>query len=144
MKDSFKTIIMVAALAGVVFLQHTLVAKNAPAADGSEANQKIIATLKIDFGGGEVRTFNDIELEEGATVFALLKKTAEKNNLELSFKEFPGTGVFIESIDGLPIGTENNKWWQYWVNEEYANVGASSFKLKNGDSIEWKYIEGQF
>ena len=112
--------------------------------EGQESNQEIFVSLGLDFGRGNIKTFNDIELKEEKTVFDLLKKVTGENNLEFSFKEYPGSGVFIESIGRTANDAKNNKWWQYWVNGEYAKMGASDFQLENGDFIEWKYIEGQF
>ena len=82
-------------------------------------------------------------MEEGKTVFDLLKKVTQENNLEFSFKEYPDLEVFIESIDKVANDPKNNKWWQYWVNGEYGQVGASNFILKDGDFVKWKYGEGQ-
>jgi len=112
--------------------------------EGQQIEKEIFVSLGLDFGRGNIKTFNDIELKEEKTVFDLLKKVTGENNLELSFKEYPGSGVFIESIGRTANDAKNNKWWQYWVNGEYAKMGASDFQLENGDFIEWKYIEGQF
>lgn len=142
MKDSLKTIIFVAVLVGAVFLQHSLVAKNPPATDG--ANQEITVALKIDFGDGNINSYNGIKLEQERTVFNLLKKVARENSMEFSYKEYPDLGALVESINNVKNDFGNNKWWQYWVNGEYALVGASSYQLKNNDSVEWKYVEGQF
>ena len=149
MKDSFKVIVLVAILAAAVFLEHNLInlskTVNPSTADKSqESNQEIAAILKIDFGNGKISNYDGVKLKEEKTVFDLLKKVAVENNLELSFKEYPGSGVFIESIDRMVNDAKNNKWWQYWVNEEYATVGASNYQLKNGDLVEWKYVKGQF
>ncbi|MBZ9569643.1 DUF4430 domain-containing protein [Patescibacteria group bacterium] len=109
-----------------------------------EVEKEISGTLLLNFGEGNIENFEGIRLSGEKTVFDLLKKVTEENNLELSFKESPGLGVFIESIDNVANDFENNKWWQYWVNGEYAQVGASNFILKDGDLVEWKYVEGQF
>jgi hypothetical protein len=142
MKDFFKAVIFVAVLAGAVFLQHNLVSKNPPATDGT--NQEIIAILKIDFGGGNVSTYGGINLEQEKTVFALLKKVTGENNMEFSYKEYPDLGAMVESINNVRNDFANNKWWQYWVNGEYAAVGASNYQLKDDDLVKWKYAEGQF
>ena len=109
-----------------------------------EIQPEIVVSLRLDLGERNIKTFNNIQLGEEKTVFALLKKVTQENNLELSFKEYPDLGVFIESIDKMTNDPKNNKWWQYWVNGEYGQVGASLYKLKNGDIVEWKYIGSQF
>lgn len=142
MKNSFKIIVLVAILAGAVFLQHSLVTKNFPATDGM--NQEITVALKVDFGDGNINSYNGIKLEQERTVFNLLKKVTRGKGMELSYKEYPDLGALVESINNVKNDFGNNKWWQYWVNGEYAVVGASSYQLKNNDSVEWKYVEGQF
>ena len=109
-----------------------------------EVGQEIEVSLLLDLGEGNIKNFKDIRLSEGKTVFDLLKKVTEENNLGLSFKEYPDLGVFIESIDNIGSDPKSNKWWQYWVNNEYAQLEAGSFFLEDGDTVEWKYIESQF
>ena len=104
---------------------------------------EIKVSFGIDFGEGNVKNFSDIQLKENETVFDLLKKLNEEGKLEFSFKDYPGAGVFIESIDGVSNDPKTNLWWQYLVNGQYAQVGASNYQLKDGDSIEWKYVESQ-
>jgi len=112
--------------------------------EGQEIQKEIIVNLQFDFGEGNIKKFENIKLREGKTVFDLLKKVTQENNLEFSFKEYPDLGVFIESIDNVRNDSKTNKWWQYWVNGEYDQVGASNFILKDGDLVKWKYVEGQF
>ncbi len=109
---------------------------------GPEIQKETIVSLSFDFGNGNIKTFNTLKLKEEKTVFELLKKVAKENNLELSFKEYSGLGVFIESID--VIRNSQELFWQFWVNSQYARVGASQYLLKNGDSVEWKYVKSQF
>jgi hypothetical protein len=48
----------------------------------------------------------------------------------------PGMGEFVESIDG--VTPDSKHYWEFFVNGKSSNVGASSYILKNGDSLEWK------
>lgn len=156
MKTILKISIIVVILAAAVFLEHTLVDIYQSATEELEeanpvrnmisngVNQKIAVTLRIDFDNGNVKNYNRVELGEEKTVFDLLKKVTEENNLEFSFREYPDLGVLIESIDSAKNNFENNKWWQYWVNGQYATKGADKYELKNNDLVEWKYIKSQF
>lgn len=150
MKTPLKTFIFFIVLVSSIFLVQNLVTlpKISQPPTEVEKNQEIqpgiVVNLKLDFGNGNVKIFNDIKLGEEKTVFALLKKITQENNMEFSFKEYPDLGAFVESIDNVANNSENNQWWQYWVNNEYAQLGASLYKLKEGDLIEWKYVEGQF
>jgi len=109
------------------------------------ANNEIKVSLMLDFGGGELKTFNNLSLPKNATVFDLLKKVGTENNLELNSKDFGGDlGVLIEGIGDKINDTKQNIYWQYWVNNNYAQVGAGAYQLKNNDIVEWKYTKGQF
>ncbi|MBZ9572152.1 DUF4430 domain-containing protein [Patescibacteria group bacterium] len=142
MKISLKIFILIAVLIVGFFLVQYLVEIEAPPTE-VRIEEEIKVSLLFDFGEGNVKNFKDIELREKKTVFDLLKKVTQENNLEFSFKEYPNLGVFIESIDSFANDSKRNLWWQYWVNNEYVQVGAGDYQLKNGDLVEWKYIESQ-
>lgn len=127
------------AVAPVDFLNNS--ASSTPASDGNkDAARQNQIDIKINFSDDNIKEFNGIEIKENETVFYLLKKTTEKNNIELKYKDYGGDmGVLIESINGTANDAKTNKYWQFWVNGEYSNIGASGCKLKSGDSVEWKY-----
>jgi hypothetical protein len=147
MRTSIKIFIFFVFLAVGIFLIQNLVnlqkigQPSVIIEEKQEIQPEIVVSLRLEFGNGNIRTFNDIKLEKGKTVFDLLKKVTQENNMELSFKEYPDLGVFIESIDKVTNDPKNNKWWQYWVNGEYGQAGASNFILKDGDLVKWKYVE---
>lgn len=45
-------------------------------------------------------------------------------------------GEYIISIKGLKQG--NNYYWNYYVNGEYAQIGISSYEIKNNDEFRFK------
>lgn len=100
-------------------------------------------SLIINFGENNVKSFDNIEMSDDITVFELLKKTTSANNLDFKYTESGGLGAFVEAINGSKNDFKNNKFWQYWVNNKFALVGASSYLLKAGDVVEWKYIGRQ-
>ncbi len=65
--------------------------------------------------------------------------TIAKNEGILFFrgKEFSGLGTMVEEINGKKA--ENGYSWIYYINGKEATVGVSSYILKEGDVIEWKY-----
>lgn len=149
MKNSYKIVIFVAILVLAVFLEHNLVSQSknieVPATEKTQGiNQEITVALRIDFDNGEIKNYDKIKIGQEKTVFDLLKKVAEENNLEFSYKDYPDLGILVESINNVKNDLDNNKWWQYWVNGQYATIGADKYELKDGDSVEWKFIKGQF
>lgn len=106
--------------------------------------EEIKVNLMFDFGTGEVKTFNQVSLAQGATIFDLLKKVTAENNIKFEYQDYgQKLGIFVKSINGVGDSSSGNKFWQYWVNNQYAQIGASGYQLKNGDLVEWKYIKGQ-
>jgi len=142
MKLLFKILILVAVFCGGLYLGVNKVL--APTVPSRQVINQEQISLMIDYGNGQVQTFGSLALNaETGTVFKLLEKIAEVNNLEFKYKDYGDLGVFVESINGFINNGPADRYWQYWVNNEYAKVGASQQVLKSGDVVEWKYTKGQ-
>ncbi len=100
--------------------------------------------LMLDFGDGKIET-GTLDLSKDTTVYDFLESFTKENDIELKVKDYGGEmGVFVEAIGGIENNMSINKFWQYWVNNNYAQVGPGQQKLKSGDMVEWKFIQGQF
>jgi len=109
-----------------------------------EQSEEDGVSLIIDFGDGEIQDFSSIKIEDGISAFELLKKITTESGIELKYKDYGGElGVMVEVIGGVEDSLADEKFWQYWVNGQYAKIGASNYELKDGDVVEWKYIKGQ-
>lgn len=109
-----------------------------------EQNQEAKANLIVDSGGGDLKNFSGVALIGDKTVFGLLKAVQANSGLKIGYKDYGGDlGAMIESIGGLANDPKTGTYWQFWVNGEYAKVGASSYRLKTGDIVEWKYLNSQ-
>lgn len=95
-------------------------------------------SVTIDYGNGMVVTHDEVYLFKDATVLDALRAVAEVNATY-----WPSFGAFfVESINGVINNADNNgKYWLYWVNGEHPPVGADKYVLRNGDLVEWKYVE---
>ena len=113
------------------------------ATNSQQTSEEIQVSLMLDFGNGQVRTYNSITLAKDSTAADLLEKVTSENNLELVKKDYGELGVFVESIGDTANDTRGDHYWQYWVNNVYAQIGASNSILNDGDIIEWKFIRGQ-
>ena len=73
--------------------------------------------------------------------FDILKKICGEKNIQLSSKYTPlYKSYYVEGINQLyEFDCGKNSGWMYSVNGEFPNYGASSYKPKDGDKIEWKY-----
>lgn len=99
-------------------------------------NNQIKILLVID-KGDSYKNY-DLKIEKDKTVYDMLKLASEQNNFSLKTKDY-SFGVFVEEIDGLANLGSGSKNWLYYVNGQAANVGASAFKLKEGDKVVWRF-----
>lgn len=88
----------------------------------------------IDVGAEENTVLRDenVQISEKTSVFEVMRGIAD-----VGYKEYPGVGVYITSIDNK-AATET-KWWLYQVNGVYPNVAADRYIVTDGDNIVWKY-----
>jgi len=88
-------------------------------------------------GPEDVREYQ-IEISPNSNVHSLLEELAAMEDFKIETAHYPGTGVFVESIDGFKGGTDN-KWWQYWVNGKLGEVASDRKKVEGNDLIEWRF-----
>lgn len=101
----------------------------------------IKVSLILKFAGQEEKY--EVNLEAGQTVFDLLVMAAAQNNFSVKFQNYPEMGVFITEIHGQENG-QGNKYWQYTVNDHYAEKAADKLEIKEGDVVIWEFKESSF
>jgi hypothetical protein len=98
--------------------------------------------ITIDYGDDTLATTQlSVMLDPDQTedLFAVLRRGLAESDIEVTYKDFGGDmGMFIETINGVGKGSLS-KWWQYWVNDQYATVGVSSYTPVAGDVIKFVY-----
>ena len=52
-------------------------------------------------------------------------------------------GILITQIRDKENG-QDQKYWQYFVNNEQAQISVDKYFPNNGENIEWKFIESEF
>ena len=80
---------------------------------------------------------------DNQTLFDLTKKTAEEKSLKFDYKDYGDLGYLVTQIGEQKNGTDN-KFWQYWVNNEQVQVSADKYTVKPGDVIMWKFVKSAF
>ena len=73
----------------------------------------------------------------GDTLEKVIKEAVTKNLIDVKGTNFSGLGFFVDSINGIKSG--NGYSWIYYINGKKATVGVSTYKLQEGDLIEWRY-----
>jgi hypothetical protein len=101
------------------------------------------ASIMIDTGR-DILGFQKLAIEPRDTVFSLLTRLdAAQKSVTVASKNYKDLGVMIESINDFKNGA-SGRYWQYWVNNQYASVAADKYLVKPGDVIMWKFTSSQF
>ena len=95
------------------------------------------ASVMFDYGNGNIVSY-DLAPAAGENLFQATKDLAAKNNLQFDYKDYKGLGVLVTQIGNDKNGA-GGRYWQYWVNDKLAPVGASDYVIRSGDVIEWKF-----
>jgi len=100
-------------------------------------------TLVIQFSETEAIEIQNIEPIIGQTVLDLLTTQVQKNELAFETKDYGDLGMLVNKI-GDKENSQENKYWQYWVDGEQVMVGADNYFLQGGERIEWRFQESEF
>ena len=118
-----KTITVTAKVTGV----------SASDADGNYTEQSVVPLTELTLPADEDTTAESV-LEQ-------LMTTAGCTDLEAN-----AWGLTSATMpDGRVLGTTSTapySYWSFYVNNGYANTGAPSYYLKNGDCVEFRYLKG--
>ena len=82
-----------------------------------------------------------VEFDDGDTVFDILKRVTKAAGIQMESKWTPMyNSYYIEGINQLyEFDCGDQSGWMYSVNGWYPNYGCSSYEVKDGDKIEWRY-----
>ncbi len=94
--------------------------------------------LMVDFGNGEVRTWNTVSWHEAMSVLNTLETISANSGLVLRTNDEGDNNVTVTSIND--IANTATMRWQYWINNTYEPRIASKYYIKPGDIVVWKYV----
>lgn len=97
-----------------------------------------VSAFMIDYGDRVAYFGLDVPVGEADSLFDLTKQLAEQQSLTLEYDDSSEFGVFIKKI-GERANGEDNKFWQYWVNDAQPMVASDKYRLRPGDQILWKF-----
>ena len=99
--------------------------------------QAISVTITVDgSAAGSSAWSKSLSLSPGSTVYDALVAADGNVNARST-----GYGIYVGAIDGLAEMDHGSKsGWMYAVNGNYPNIACSNYKLKDGDSITWVYV----
>jgi len=102
----------------------------------TEDKDTVSLTITADFGDGFTREWKDVKVPKGATIFDAMKASGMQFDYNIQ-----SLGVFVTSIEGLAENRSTGRYWQYWINGDYSQLGISNIKASQGMRVEWKYTD---
>lgn len=116
-----------------------------PATPLSEPAPTTTASILLDFGDGRMTTYADIAVSDGQNVWQLMETLESSRGVAIEANDFGGDlGMLVTGIDGIHNDAASDRFWHYWVNQRFAQVGVSAHRVNPGDQVMWKYTSGQF
>ena len=110
--------------------------QNSPAAaEVSAAAESLAKKIRITIIAGE--SSYPLSVNEGSNAYEAMEELAKVGDFQFKAKYFSSLGYQINEINGKKENA--GYYWTFYINSKYSNIGASSYKLKEGDVIEWRY-----
>ncbi len=90
---------------------------------------------------GTILKESKYEIGKGSTAFDLLKEVTKEEDIHAEYSYSSMYKIyFIDAINHIySMEAGDMSGWMFYVNGEMAQVGASDYKLKDGDKILWAY-----
>lgn len=104
----------------------------------------ISVTVKLDFGNGTTR--QETVVTDNYTALGALEAMVGHENLDMT--DYGTWGILVDGIEGVKTGSTvdgiadtSDYYWFWYVNDDFAMVGASQYVLQDGDVMEWTFEE---
>lgn len=162
MKKNIQFIILALVIIGAITLWQNSVwqAKNkAPQVVNQEIVQENIATTTIKEEPAPVQTKINVNfifaetdsqnisysLAENNTksLFTISQEIAKENNWDWQYQNYGELGTLVSKINNTQNG-QDNKYWQYYIDDKQPQVSADKYIPKSGEKIEWRFAESKF
>lgn len=95
-------------------------------------NKKVTVYQRIIKNNTDKFSYLSYKIEEEKTALDLLQKSSS-----VTIKG-SGENAFVTAINGVEASEKKKTYWSFYINDKLAEVGAGSYKLVNGDKIQWK------
>ena len=124
---------------------HRVVVRGSSGLDDPNAQKPLLVTVSIvgpDASGTQTYWAQalPISCDAGATAADATLQALMSAGLTYNY-----SAGYLSSItspytgEALGWDAETNAYWQLWINDSYAQVGASQLYLSEGDRVEWRY-----
>ena len=80
---------------------------------------------------------------ETQNLWQITTNIVQNNGWEMTWEDYGEMGILIKQINNKTNG-QDNKYWQYAVNDKTPMVSVDNFIPQAGDIITWKFKESEF
>ena len=120
---------------------------------GTASGETVTATISIrcdviagekDYipADGTVLAPTEITLSAGSTAYDQLVEACKSHGIHLDKEESVFGSAYVKGLANIyEFDFGDLSGWMYCVNGKYADVGAGEYKLRDGDSVEWRYTK---
>lgn len=122
-------ILFALSIIGVWFTFKPLISQTQPRTVETQA--KITVSQKIIYSAKQKKESRKDILQQWTALQALQSIAQVKTQGE-------GKEAFIIAIDDRKADDSKKEFWAFYVNGKQAEIGAGSYSIKDGDSIEWR------
>jgi hypothetical protein len=85
----------------------------------------------------------DLVWQENLNLASATEIVVRANELEYTAEDYGDLGILISQI-GDKLNGDGNAYWQYWVNNQQAQIAANDYIISPGDVISWQFRESEF
>jgi hypothetical protein len=130
---------IVAIVLCLVVLSFTGTAMQVPKKSGIWLEQSEKTSVHIMIQGDDWVVEENIVAYAGETMFSLLQRSTERNDLSLKYTYYKDFDSMLVDSIGTDVNGEGGKYWQYYVNGDIPMIGCDKYIVSNGDMVLWKF-----
>ncbi|MBT4516453.1 DUF4430 domain-containing protein [bacterium] len=106
----------------------------------SSSDNKI--TVSFQFSEQDIKQAN-FEFKTPVNLSTITEFISNQEAWNYQVEDYGDMGILITQIRDKENG-QDQKYWQYFVNNEQAQISVDKYFPNNGENIEWKFIESEF
>jgi len=80
---------------------------------------------------------------ESESLFEITQNISQEQGWDFYFDDYGDMGILVKQIKDKKNG-EEQKYWQYFINNEQPQISVNNYYPNNEENITWKFIESEF
>lgn len=109
----------------------------------ANANEQVGDAVSLTINNGSATLTYGVKVEGEVVAINLLKQAGTDQGFAVGVKSYD-FGDMVEEIGGVKNDQATKTYWSFKVNGVFSNEGASTAKVKAGDSVEWIYTNAAY